>query len=310
MDIFRMAGVSWNEAAGLEMKPLFQVQLVSLDGKPVKYSGGIEITPECSVDDVDSPDMIIVPSSGYRVEDIKNYSKKLSGWLRVHGDRGVDMAGFCTGVFLLAEAGLLKNKMATTHWGYASLFRKKYPDVDFRPERLITHDGTIYCSGGGSAGIDLCLFIIENYYDAETANQCAKVLLLERGREVQTPYEVFRFRKKHQDPEILKAQAWIESCFTGTIVIEDVATHVGMSARNFKRRFKIATGDTPIVYIQKLRIEAAKKALEFETDRIDDIAAIVGYDDIGFFRKLFVRHTGISPTDYRQKYNQQRKKAS
>lgn len=303
MDIFRMAGVSWSDSSGVVMKQLFKVELVSIDGKPVRYSGGIEITPHGSVDDVQSTDLIIIPSSGYRAEEIQNYSSQLSNWVKHHGESGTALAGICTGVFLLAEAGLLNGKLATTHWAYASWFRKKYPDVDLRPERLITEDGNIFCSGGGSAGVDLSLFLIERYYSAETANQCAKVLLLERGREIQTPYELFRFRKKHKDTEILKAQQWIERSFSKNVAIDNVASHVGMSIRNFKRRFKMATGDSPIVYLQKLRIEAAKKALEFETERIDDIAALVGYDDVGFFRKLFVRYTGISPTNYRHKHN-------
>lgn len=308
MDIFKMAGVSWSEASGIVMNPLFKVELVSIDGKPVRYSGGIEITPDGSVDDVQSTDLIIIPSSGYRAEEIRDYSSRLSHWVKYHGDKGTDLAGICTGVFLLAEAGLLNGKIATTHWAYASWFRKQYPEVDLRPERLITEDENLFCSGGGSAGVDLSLFVIEKYYSAKAANQCAKVLLLERGREIQTPYEVFRFRKRHKDSDILKAQQWIERSFSKSVVIDNVASHVGMSIRNFKRRFKLATGDSPIVYLQKLRIEAAKKALEFETERIDDIAALVGYDDVGFFRKLFIRYTGISPTDYRHKYNSHMKR--
>ncbi len=303
MDIFQMAGNNWNETPGIQKKPLFHVELVSIDGKPVRFSDSVEITPARSIHDVESTDIIIIPSSGYRAEDIKNYSSQLSCWLKLHGDKGTVIAGICTGVFLLADAGLLDNKMATTHWAFASWFRQRYPNVDFKPERLITEDGKLFCSGGGSAGFDLCLFLIEKYYSAEIANQCAKLLLIERGRDIQTPYEVFHFRKKHQDVDILKAQSQIEGCFSENVLIDNLASHVGMSIRNFKRRFKLATGDTPIVYVQKLRVEAAKKALEFETDRIDDIAAMVGYDDVGFFRKLFVRHTGISPTDYRQKYN-------
>lgn len=303
MDIFRMAGVSWNDATGVEMNPLFDVELVSADGRPVCYSGSVNITPQRSVADVSSTDLILIPSSGYRADEIKNYSKQLSSWLKHHGEKGTDIAGICTGVFLIAEAGLLRNRMATTHWAYASWFRRRYPDVDFRPDRLITEDNNIFCSGGGSAGVDLCLFLIERYYGAETANQCAKVLLLERGRDIQTPYEVFRFRKKHQDEEILKIQSRLETIFSENVVIDDLASHAGMSIRNFKRRFKLATGESPIVYLQKLRIEAAKKTLEFENSRIEDIASRVGYDDVGFFRKLFMRYTGISPTDYRQKYN-------
>lgn len=308
MDIFQMAGVDWRKPKSDNVQPLFQVELVSIDGKPVRFSNSVEITPEKSIHDVKSTDIIIIPSSGYRAEDIKNHSTQLSSWLKFHGDKGTTMAGICTGVFLLAEAGLLNNKIATTHWAFASWFKHKYPKVIFHPEKLITEDKQFYCSGGGSAGFDLCLFLIEKYYSTEIANQCAKLLLIERGRDIQTPYKVLQFQKKHQDIDILKAQNRIEGSFSDNISIDNLASHVGMSIRNFKRRFKLATGDTPILYAQKLRVEAAKKALEFEIDRIDDIAAMVGYDDVGFFRKLFVRHTGISPTDYRQKYNQRMKR--
>lgn len=308
MDIFQLAGVRLDETADLNNSPLFNIELVSTDGKPVHFSNSITITPHKSINEVESTDLIIIPSSGYKSGVIRNHSARLSDWLKYHGQKGTLMAGICTGVFLLAEAGLLDNRLATTHWAFASWFKEKYPDVIFRPEKLITEDEQFFCSGGGSAGFDLCLFLIEKFYNADTANQCAKLLLIERGRDMQTPYEVLRFKKQHQDSDILKAQNRIEDSYSENIVIDNLASHVGMSIRNFKRRFKLATGDTPIVYAQKLRVEAAKKALEFETNRIDDIASSVGYDDVGFFRKLFIRHTGISPTDYRQKYNHKMKR--
>lgn len=308
MDIFQLAGVRLNETEDLNNSPLFNIELVSTDGKPVRFSNAITITPHKSINEVDSTDLIIIPSSGYKSGIIRNHSAKLSDWLKYHGKKGTVMAGICTGVFLLAEAGLLDNKIATTHWAFSSWFKEKYPNVIFRPEKLITENEQFFCSGGGSAGFDLCLFLIEKFYTADTANQCAKLLLIERGRDMQTPYEVLQFKKQHQDIDILKAQNRIEDSFSENIVIDNLASHVGMSIRNFKRRFKLATGDTPIVYTQKLRVEAAKKALEFEIDRIDDIASRVGYDDVGFFRKLFIRHTGISPTDYRQKYNYKMKR--
>jgi len=294
VDIFKMASA---------YSKRFKIEIVSVDGKPIRYSNYLEITPDKSVEQALYTDLILIPSSGYSAKTFGSYPAPVMEWLKNQNGKKTCIAGCCTGVFVLAEAGLLKNKKATTHWAYANHFMKIYPDVDLFSDKIITEDGNIFCSGGATAGIDLCLYLIEKYCGKKTATRCAKNLLIERGRDTQKPFEIFKNCKKHQDFDIKKAQNWIEKYFNNNFQLDDVSSHVGMSIRNFKRRFKIATGDPPLVYIQKLRVDIAKNLLENRSSAIDEIARKVGYDDVGFFRKLFTRHTGISPSLYRQKFN-------
>ena len=303
LDIFKMAGACWDKSTGFGLKKLFDVEIVSVDGKPLSYSNTFIFKPDKSIDEVTESDLIIVPSSGYSPETLCGYSDKLIDWLRFHHEKGTHIAGGCTGAFVLAEAGILDGRFATTHWGYADLFRERFPEVLLTTDKMITEDGNVFCSGGGSAGIDLCLHLLERYCGQTVANRCAKILLLERGRETQKPFSIFHKKKTHNDADIIKAQNWIDQYYDNTFQIDDLSSHVGMSLRNFKRRFKSATGDSPLVYIQKLRIEVAKKILESKTSGIEEIANHVGYDDVGFFRKLFLRYAGVSPSVYRRKFN-------
>jgi transcriptional regulator GlxA family with amidase domain len=262
VDVFKMAGAMWDKTKGFVVNPLFDVEIVSVDGKPLHYSRCLEIKPDKSILEVENTDLIMVPSSGYDIDTLGPYPREMKEWLGYHNDKGTRIAGVCTGAFLLAEAGILKGKIATTHWGYVDLFRKRYPDIHINPDRIMTEDDNTFCSGGGSAGIDLCLYLIEKFCGKKVANRCAKLLLLERGRDIQPSFAIFHPQKNHQDPDIVRAQNWIEAYSFHNFLVDDVASHVGMSLRNFKRRFKNATGDSPLVYMQKLRIEAAKICLK------------------------------------------------
>lgn len=301
-DLFQMACFLWDDSPDATLNSPFDIELVSKDGKPIKYSKHVEIKPDRGISEVNRTDLIMVPSSGYDMNTIGSYPRETLDWIKFHNQNGTDIAGVCTGVFLLAEAGILDGKRTTTHWALADWFQKKYPKTILTPEKIITEDGNIFCSGGGSAGFDLCLHLIEKYCGHKIATRCAKILLLERCRDVQTPFEMFNYQKNHRDSDIIKAQEWIENCYPKNCHIDDIAAHVGMSIRNFKRRFKKATGDSPLVYLQRLRIDAAKDILEKRNSNIEEIAHQVGYDDMGFFRKLFVRHTGVSPSIYRQRF--------
>jgi transcriptional regulator GlxA family with amidase domain len=303
LDVFKMAGAAWDKSRGFAVNSLFDIEIVSVDGNPVRYSRSIEIKPDKAISDLITTDLILVPSSGYDISTLGPYPRKMTDWLARHHGRGTKIAAGCTGVFLLAEAGLLDGRPATTHWGYVDLFRQRYPRVLMNPNQMITHDSQLFCAGGGSAGIDLCLHLIEGYCGRKVANRCAKLLLLERGRAVQPCFAGFHPSKHHQDPQIIKAQNWIETHCARPVCIDDLAALVGMGLRNFKRRFKNATGDSPLVYVQKTRVASAKTLLEKKSIGIQDIARQVGYDDIGFFRKVFARYVGISPSVYRQKFN-------
>lgn len=297
-DVFRMAEFTRPEGAS----PLFHVTIATETGRSIDRFNVVSITPHTSIANAGKPDVILVPSGGYSLKGLRGYSKNLTDWLRSMYEQKTEIAGMCTGVFLLAESGILSGKKATTHWAYADEFRKRFPDVLLTPDDILTRDSGIFCSGGGSAGLDLLLYLIEAYHGPSCARRCGAMMVMDRGREAQTPYREARPDKSHNDESILKAQIFMETHYGGNLLLNDVAAHVGMSLRNFKRRFKNATGDAPLIYLQRLRMEKAKQILESRMPRIEELAVSVGYEDLGFFRKLFTRYTGVSPSDYRKRF--------
>jgi len=210
------------------------------------------------------------------------------------------VASICTGVFLLAETGLLDGKSATLHWGFTQMFRKRYPRVNLDQDQMFIDHGRLYCSAGVNAGMDLSLYLVEKFCGRQYAVESAKTMVLDLGRELQTPYRRFLFAKDHGDPSIIKAQKWIEQHHTQSIDYDRLARKFRMSRRSLERRFKQATGVTPLGYLQQLRVETAKRQLEEGTQTFNEITYQVGYEDISFFRKVFVRLTGLRPKEYQQ----------
>jgi transcriptional regulator GlxA family with amidase domain len=205
-------------------------------------------------------------------------------------------------VGLVAATGLLDGKRATTHWGLADRFREKYPDVKWMPELMVTEDRGMYCGGGMHAALDLTLYLVEKFCGHEVAIQSAKAMLIETPRAWQAGFAIVPLKTQHNDDSISSAQEWLHENFHKTFPLQAPARRVGMSPRNFVRRFKDATGDSPLLYVQKLRISAAKRLLEGRHRSMQEISDAVGYKDVAFFRKLFQRHTGLSPSAYRQQF--------
>lgn len=245
--------------------------------------------------------MIIISSATY-IEKILELSPQLIPWLQHHFDRGAHIASICTGAFLLAETGLLDDKSATLHWGFAELFQKKYPQVKLDQDQMYLDHGRLYCSAGVSAGMDLSLYLVEKFCGRQAAVESAKTMVLDLGRKKQTPYECFLGPKKHGDPLIVKAQEWIEQHQTKVIDYKRLAREFRMSRRSLERRFKKAVGMTPLGYLQKLRVEHAKRLLEEGAWTFNEITYQVGYEDISFFRKIFIRLTGLRPKEYQQRF--------
>jgi transcriptional regulator GlxA family with amidase domain len=298
-DIFGLAGVLWNQICGVQPEPYFKVVIASVKGKPVKCVNGIVIQPHLSLDEVRRTDLIIISAEDLAALDAA--SRQAIPWLLKHHKAGTTLASVCTGAFLLAQTGLLDGKRATTHWGFAELFRKRYPQVDLRPECLITDEGSLVCGGGAFSYFDLSLYLVERYGGFEVATQCGKSLLLDIGRTSQVPYAIFEYQKQHKDPQVLKAQTFIEKDYAQQINMDDLAARVGMSLRNFKRRFRRATGDSPLSYLQRFRVEAAKRQFENTHQSISEICYQVGYEDLPFFRGIFKRYVGLSPNEYRKR---------
>ena len=302
MDAFFLAGVLWNYLKGQERKPFFNVKIVSVDGGPVNCLNRLLITPHLALDDVEDADLILI-SSILDIEKTLKYERRVIPWLVKHYQHGTALASLCTGTFVLAETGLLNKKTATTHWGYVDQFRQRYPQVNLKPERLITDEGDLYCSGASNACLDLSMYLIEQFCGHEIAVQCAKGLLLDMGRFSQAPYtSVLNFQKEHGDETILQAQNWMETNFDVGFSIDEITEKNNINRRTFERRFKSATGDTPLLYLQRVRVEAAKKLLELNTKTFDEISYEVGYNESSFFRKIFKKHTNLTPNEYRKKF--------
>jgi transcriptional regulator GlxA family with amidase domain len=210
-------------------------------------------------------------------------------------------------VALAAAAGLLDGKRATTHWGVVDLYRKRFPLVEWRAEYLVTDAMDVCCGGGINAAADLSLYLVEKMCGREIAVQCAKAMLIEMPRTWQVTFTHFPTCAAHGDAAILRAQEWLDRHYAGDVSLESLAAMVGMSTRNFARRFKLAAGQKPLEYLQSLRVAAAKHLLENDRETVQQISCNVGYDDPLFFRTLFKRHTGLSPNEYRRKFGFQRR---
>ncbi|MGK0290653.1 MAG: transcriptional regulator GlxA family with amidase domain [bacterium] len=302
IDIFSLVGVTWNRVQGIPIQEHFQVEIVALDTKPVSCLNNVLIQPHKSIYDVNKTDLILIPPIGANIEQTLRLQKDLIPWLQYQHENGAQIASTCTGAFLLAETGLLDGKQATTHWGYIQQFRKRYPDILLKPEQLITNEMDLFCAGGGSAWIDLGLFFIERHCGNEIAVQTAKSLVLDRERKSQSPYSTIVGQQYHQDQEILLVQKWMDEHLADQFTLEQLAPQFGMSSRTFKRRFKAATGNPALLYLQTLRVESAKKLLESTQLSVEDITTQVGYEDSSSFMKLFKKMTGISPNAYRKKF--------
>lgn len=316
-EIFGNAGVFWNLLNGEPLEPRFRVTTASLDGQPVRIDPTLSLTPHCAFADLPPPDLVFVPAGGlepdvlcergYDIDTVIERNAEVVDWLRHWKKQGAQIAAVCSGVALLAESGLLDGKRATAHWGLADIYRERFPKVHWCHELLVTDCGDLYCGGGINAAADLTLYLVEKFCGRETAAQCARALLIEMPRTWQTAFTHFSMRSSHGDECIHRAQQWLQENYASTdISLESLAAELGMSNRNFARRFKAATGDSPLNYLHSLRMAVAKQLLESERLGIAGVADRVGYTDILFFRTLFKRHTGLSPSDYRQRFGNSR----
>ena len=283
----------------------FDVELVSLTKKPLRFDGVVTLHPHATICTARKPDLILIPSSGTKVLEALASLRGFVPWIQECSAQGSRVVSMCTGTFLLAETGLLDGRTATTHWFFADLFRRSYPKVNLYPDRMIIDEGNVITSGAATSFLDLVLYLIELYCGREAAILTAKVLLIEMGRYTQLPYTIFSTQKMHEDQQILRLQQFMEANLQRELAIELLADRAGMSVRNFDRRFRAAVGEAPSAYLQKLRIEKAKRLLETTNDSIAEIMTGVGYEDDRSFRRLFRALTELSPKAYRRRYSAQ-----
>ncbi len=312
MEIFSNAGQLWNALNGAACDPQFTVTTASLDGRPVRVDQRLSLTPERSFAELGQPDLVFVPAGGlvldtmirdgYDVNETIGKNPEVVHWLRHWFEKGTKIAAVCSGVALLAQTGLLDGKLATTHWGVADLYRKRFPDILWREEFLVTDAGDIFCGGGANAAADLALYIVEKYCGRQIAIETARALIIEMPRTWQTCFTHFSLRVKHNDETVLKVQQWLQEHYAQDVCFDDIARQFGMSNRNFTRRFKDATGETPLNYLQSMRMAIAKQTLEDSHITVKETAERVGYTDLIFFRNLFKRCTGLTPNEYRLRF--------
>lgn len=305
LDTFAIANL-WHQELTGSCEQLFISELVSVDGRPVTSSGCIELKAHKSITETGNVEYIILPPVFPSSKLGQHLTKKVKVWLLENNRAGVPIAAVCTGSFLLAETGLLDDRVATTNWQFFRRFQQLFPKVKLRPEMILTEEDGIVCTGAATAYLNLGLSLIRRYGSEDLAEVCAKVLLIDPNRTSQAPYFFEHHRKKHEDRAITKAQLFMGKNYAVIRTIGEIACHAGLSSRHFKRRFKQATGYSPLTYLQKVRIELAKKKLESTLDSIDDITLQIGYENASTFRRLFKDRTSLSPREYRDKFSRRK----
>lgn len=281
----------------------FSIQIIAEESELTIERGLITIKPDATVANSVESDLIIIPALRGDLLSSNHLNRYFVDWIIKKYRHNCEIASLCTGAFLLAFTGLLKDKKCTTHWSYANEFRFYFPDITLVDEKMIVEQNGLYSSGGSNAYWNLLLFLIEKYTDREIAILVAKHFVVNIDRITQTPFIVFSGLRNHQDSEILEAQDYIEGNYRMKITVESLAEQLHLTRRTFERRFKKATHCTVLEYLQKVRIEASKKALEAGRKPVEEIMTDVGYADSQTFRELFKEVTGLTPLQYRERYN-------
>ncbi len=302
VEVFSSAGVLWNTMRGEAADPPFHVRTASRNGDRVRTAVCLELQPTCRLGEIEATDIVIVSAVGADIDTAIPENADLYPWLRARHDAGATIAGVCAGAALVAEAGLLDGCMATTHWGVAEACRRRYPRVRWRPERFITESGRVVCSGGVYAAVDLSLYLVEKFCGHQRAIETARALLLDTPRMWQVGYAAEPPDPAHDDGPVREVQDWLFHNFTRDVRVDALAEKAGMSPRTFNRRFRNATGESPLSYLHRLRINVARHLLESDLKSVLEVSQAVGYDDLAFFRRLFRRYTGCSPRAYRDRF--------
>lgn len=289
--------------ASMNQPPLFQVELVGLSKETPLVRGTYTIRTDRVISEVSKTDLIIIPAIDGDLRKGLEDNAELIPWISQQYKAGAEVASLCVGAFLLASTGLVNSKKCATHWVSANEFRKMFPDVTLVTERVVTDENGIYTSGGAYSYLTLVLYLIEKYAGRAAAVFCAKIFAIDIGRESQSPFMMFSGQKEHEDEAIKKAQIFIEGNYHQRITVDELASMFSLSRRNLERRFKRATSNTVVEYIQRVKIEAAKMSLESTRDNVNEVMYKVGYTDTKAFRTTFKKITGVSPIQYRTKYN-------
>ncbi|MGN8225229.1 GlxA family transcriptional regulator [Gracilimonas sp. BCB1] len=283
--------------------PVFDVHMIGLEKEIKQTTGLFAISPDCLLEDVPKTDLIIIPAIHDDLEKALERNKAFIPWIVEQYKNGAEVVSFCVGAFFLAATGLLDGKQCATHWMHAASLRRLFPKVKVVDEKIMTEEDGIYTSGGAYAFLNLVLHLIEKYAGREAAIFSSKAFSIDIDRNSQSPFIIFEGQKDHTDDKVKKAQKFIEDHYEKMIRVDDLADQFAMSRRTLERRFKKATSNTITEYIQRVKVEAAKKSLESSRKNVTEVMYDVGYSDTKSFRDLFRRITGLTPIEYRDKYN-------
>lgn len=290
---------------GMGREPIFEIQMVGLLKRTVQRNGLFTIEPDVLIDEVEKTDLIIIPAIHDDIQTAVEMNRDFLPWIIKQRAQGAEIASLCIGAFFLASTGLLNGRQAATHWSLANEFRRMFPDVDLVDDKIMTEDQGIYTSGGAYSYLNLLVYLVEKFAGRDIAILISKSFMIDIDRISQSPFIIFQGQKSHDDVPVKKAQEFIENNFQERITVDQLADMLALGRRSLERRFKHATSNTVTEYIQRVKIEVAKKSFESSRKNINEVMYEVGYTDTKAFRTIFKKVTGLSPIEYRHKYNKE-----
>ncbi|MFC4871883.1 GlxA family transcriptional regulator [Negadavirga shengliensis] len=281
---------------------IFHVETIGLEPLIVIENGFYAAKPDKLIDQVEKTDIIIIPPVQENLAEAIKKNRDFLPWICNHYQNGAQVVSLCMGAFILASTGLLDGRNCVTHWRAGEAFRMLFPNVKLLSDKLLTDEDNLYTGGGAFSSVNLIIYLIEKMAGRETAIYCSKIFQVDVGRQSQSPFIIFKGQKCHEDEEVKKAQAYIEENYPERITVNELCDRFGVGRRTFERRFKKATANTVIEYIQRIRIEAAKKSLEAGQKTVNEVMYDVGYNDPKAFRDVFKKVSGMTPVDYRGRF--------
>lgn len=281
---------------------LFKVEFVGHEKPATDVEGIYTVIPKKTIDDVDKTDLIVIPAVHGELSDAIKNNERVINWVAEQHKKGAEIAAFCIGAFLLAETGILDGKACSTHWGYASVLQQMYPKIKVQAENIVCINDGVYTSGGAYAFTNLVIYLIERFGGRELALMTAKGFMIDVDKNNQSLFMIFNGQKDHGDELVLGVQKQIEEQFAESFSISDLADQHATNRRTLERRFKSATGNSVLEYLQRVRVESAKKVLEQDKKSVADAMYDVGYNDSKAFREVFRKYVGVSPVDYKKKF--------
>lgn len=283
--IFTRANEFWRDSG---KGNLFNIQLAGISKEVDFYDGLFSVRPHVHISAIKTTDLVVIPSLNHNYHQAIKDNQPLIDFIAEQYKMGAEIASICTGAFMLAATGLLNGKSCSTHWAVAEDFREMFPKIQLQTDKLITEDNGIYTNGGAYSFLNLVIYLVEKYYNRQTAIFCAKVFQVEIDRQSQAAFTIFKGQKHHMDDIVKEAQEYLEQNMNEKVSVKDLSARFAVGRRNFDRRFIKATGNTPLEYAQRVKIECAKRALETSRKTINEVMYDVGYADIKAFREVFI----------------------